>query len=243
MKSFHDFERNLVEQLKKKHFIFVLNLEPLDDTIEQELQRAADGAHNSIYPLFYKGMTYAFGFPAGTEKLFNFLISEKKTKPLLGANEISAYFETLVREFDVRAFKFSHTWISFAAFLDCDRLSSDECVRKAEVFQSSARNLNQVIGGTEVSLAGITQGTEGYLIFATLCFVFESLESYSRLQKSVADIELKGDGVVGFFFRDVEKGAVFFDKMQYCLFSNELSSSAHLRDSWHYGFSGDDIEI
>lgn len=252
MKSYYNFEQNLIDKLKTKHFIFVCDPKRDQEKVIAGLQSAADDAQKKLYPLFYKAVRYLYGFPAGTEKLCKLLISEKQSKPLLSENDIVTYFETLVREFNLCALKFSNTWISFAAFIDSDQLSSEELVRKSKVFQDSSRKLVEVAGGKETRVVGMKSGTSEYLVFGTLCFVFTTHESFANLAKPIARIEMKGDGVASFFLKGFKsilgtsshyKGSVFFDKLQYCLFNNEITSSATLRSPLHFGFSVGDIKI
>jgi hypothetical protein len=240
-----------MDKLKAKHFVFILDPEDTQKKMAVGLQSAADDAQKRLYPLFYKAVKYIYGFPMGAERLFKLLISEKQSKPLLSENDVCAYFETLVHEFDLCALKFSNTWISFAAFIDSDRFSSEELVRKSMVFQDSARKLVEVAGGKETRLAGKKYGTSEYLVFGTLCFVFTGPEACTNRSEAVARINMKGTGVAGFFFKGFKsiwgssshyQGSVFFDKVQYCLFTNEISSSAALRSPLHFGFSTGDIK-
>ncbi|GAB1538199.1 hypothetical protein NUACC21_08570 [Scytonema sp. NUACC21] len=248
LKRFQDYEMHISNNLRQKGFLFIADSETGDDKIIRP-QPSAVETQDRLGSWFSQAIT-TLHCPKETVSLDEVFPVKGNTCPVLSEAEIVCFFKQLQADFSLSAIKFSNTWISYISWLNCDMLTEEQLIQKVQEFVAAAQTLKYIAERKRAPFLGFDQLTEEYLIFNSLCLVFNDpghhksmipvLESIKFGNNSIPEFLFSG---LKFMFSNVYKGSLFFDKIVYRSFDNKISSSQLIRNPLHFGCSLDELVL
>ncbi|MUG94889.1 hypothetical protein F7734_21995 [Scytonema sp. UIC 10036] len=247
LRTFQDYETHIIHALSPKGFLFITNSKTEQDKILRQL--AHEETQNNLGSWFSHAIA-TLHCPKETLSLAQVFPENGNTCPVLSEAEIMCFFQQLQANFSLSAIKFNNTCLSYISWLNCDSLTADELILKVQQFVAAAQTLKYIAERQTTSLLGINHSNEEYLIFSSLCLVFNDPGHFKALLPTVESIKFGNNSLPEFLFSglkflltNIYKGSLFFDKVVYSSFDNQIASSQLIRGAGHFGCSLDELAL
>jgi hypothetical protein len=248
LKTFQDYESQIVKSLSAKGFLLITNsANALEQTIVQQIVHTE--TQNDLCSWFSHAIA-TLSCSKETLCLTQVFPENGTTCPVISEAEVLCFFQKLQANFPLSAIKFHNTCLSYLSWLNCDLLTADELILKVQQFVAAAQALKYIAERKTTSWLGINHSNEEYLIFSSLCLVFNDPGHFKALLPTVESIKFGNNSLPEFLFSglkflltNVYQGSLFFDKVVYTSFDNQISSSQLIRGAGHFGCSLDDLAM